>query len=426
MIGRILSSLFAVMIGFSAVAQQPTAESLYAQFQDRVMQVRIIDQLSGSKVGIGSGFVVSDKGLVVSNFHVVANLVNQPGRYHARYRQESGAEGELALVGIDVVHDLALLQSDIADTGYIEIAPMIPKPGADLYSLGNPHDLGLTIVQGTYSGLLERSLYDKVHFTGSINPGMSGGPALDSEGHLVGVNVATSGNQVSFLVPAHHVAALIMSGAEAAPIERLREAMAQQLLNNQQSYLSLLLEQPFAEMSFGNFQLPGQLASYLSCWGDSEEKDDEAYDLAYYDCSNSDDIFLSSSQSTGKIHYQHQLYSTKRLDPIRFYGMLETRMGIAGFSMTGSEETVDNFSCKDGFVSNQGINGKLVFCLRAYRKIEGLYDAFLVFVSLVADDQALLSTLILTGTSHDNAVAFAQSFVEVLSWSPGESHDASL
>ena len=52
------------------------------------------------------------------------------------------------------------------------------------------NDIGLTIVQGSFSGRLQRSLYDRLHFTGSINPGMSGGPALNAQGAVVGVNVA--------------------------------------------------------------------------------------------------------------------------------------------------------------------------------------------------------------------------------------------
>ena len=55
--------------------------------------------------------------------------------------------------------------------------------------MGNPHDLGMSIVEGTYNGLLEKSLYRKIHFSGALNGGMSGGPALSrSSGKLVGLN----------------------------------------------------------------------------------------------------------------------------------------------------------------------------------------------------------------------------------------------
>ena len=44
--------------------------------------------------------------------------------------------------------------------------------------MGNPLDLGFTIVEGTYNGFVEKSYNPRMHFTGAINPGMSGGPAV--------------------------------------------------------------------------------------------------------------------------------------------------------------------------------------------------------------------------------------------------------
>ena len=55
------------------------------------------------------------------------------------------------------------------------LAGRLPK-GERLYSMGNPLDLGFTIVEGTYNGPVERSYNERIHFSGAINPGMSGGP----------------------------------------------------------------------------------------------------------------------------------------------------------------------------------------------------------------------------------------------------------
>ena len=46
-------------------------------------------------------------------------------------------------------------------------------------------------------------------FSGSLNPGMSGGPTLNEQGSVIGVNVATSGNEISFLVPAQYLAIIL-------------------------------------------------------------------------------------------------------------------------------------------------------------------------------------------------------------------------
>src|SRR5262249_59386101 len=88
----------------------------------------------------------------------------------------------------------------------------VPK-GERLYSMGNPLDLGFTIVEGTYNGLVDRSYNERIHFSGAINPGMSGGPTVTADGHAVGINVSKQlgGELVSFLVPARFAATLLAS-----------------------------------------------------------------------------------------------------------------------------------------------------------------------------------------------------------------------
>ena len=61
------------------------------------------------------------------------------------------------------------------------------------------------MVPGPTNGLVEHSYEDRLLFSGSLNPGMSGGPSLNSQGDVIGVNVATAGSQLSFLVPVKKV-----------------------------------------------------------------------------------------------------------------------------------------------------------------------------------------------------------------------------
>ena len=171
MVVRVCGGMLVLLTAVSS-AQADSTKNIYNRYKDRILQVRIVDQASGSKASIGSGFVAGVDGLVVSNYHVVAGLIDRPDTYRCEFVREDGSSGELELLSVDVVHDLALLRADEPFTGYLDLATQIPVKGEQLYSFGNPHDLGLTIVQGTYNGLLEKSLYEKIHFTGSINPGM--------------------------------------------------------------------------------------------------------------------------------------------------------------------------------------------------------------------------------------------------------------
>ena len=173
---------------------QQTAQNLFSHYQSALYQIRIIELGSGNKSSIGSGFQINDSGVLVTNYHVVSEYVYFPEKYRIEYLAADGTVGELSLVNIDVVNDLALVQvqNDNKSTDFFSLSAHLPEQGSSIYSLGNPHDLGMIVVPGTFNGIKKNSFYQRIHFTGSINPGMSGGPVVNPEGEVVGVNVALS------------------------------------------------------------------------------------------------------------------------------------------------------------------------------------------------------------------------------------------
>lgn len=396
-----------------------TAETagIFAAYKDQVLQVRMVDRATDTKAGIGSGFRVSPDGHIITNFHVIAELIYNPDQYYAEYLLEDGAKGPLVLKAIDVVHDLALMRTENPSNQYLQIEPGQPRNGERLYAFGNPHDLGLTIVEGTYNGLLEKSIYDKIHFTASINPGMSGGPAINREGRVVGVNVATAGNQVSFLVPAKYVTALLDKETDDELSEMDFTAAARdQLLDNQASFVERLLSTPLEQVEMNNYVVPGRVATFLSCWGDTQQSDDALYEWAYQSCSTSDDLFLSARQSSGVISFTHELFSTKELDRFRFFGFLQKRFQAHRPRVNAEETMVTNYDCETGFVEHNRMHSKVVFCLRAYKKFDGLFDAFMKASALTRNDEALQSTLTLAGVSYESAIRLSQAFLDSIEW----------
>src|SRR5205814_2179954 len=149
-------------------------------------------------------------------YHVVSQVAFEPGTYRLEYAAADGSHGDVTLLGVDLPNDLAIIRLDKHDAPFFAfneaaIEGTGPQKGERLYSMGNPLHLGFTIVEGTYNGLVERSYNERIHFTGALNPGMSGGPAVTAEGQVVGINVAKrmGSELVSFLVPARFAAALL-------------------------------------------------------------------------------------------------------------------------------------------------------------------------------------------------------------------------
>jgi S1-C subfamily serine protease len=417
---RLCAGLLVVFPFAVCAADTGSAQAVFASVKDQVVQVRLIDQAGNAKTALGSGFVVSGDGRIVSNYHVVSGLVNHPERFRAEYLDQTGKTGKLDLLDIDVVHDLALLRAEGFPAAHFEIRSELPAMGERLYSMGNPYDLGLTIVEGTYNGLLQKSLYERIHFTGSINHGMSGGPALDTAGRVIGVNVASAGNQVSFLVPAKYVSQLIERAHDKALDSAQFDAtIAAQLTANQQHYIADLIAKDFARTDLGAYSVPGALADYINCWGRTEREPRLLYHSVSYHCSTDENLFLSDVLSSGSIKYSHVLYSADGgIWPMRFFHLMASQAGIGERAFTGDEEAMTNFRCTTDFVAHDGLPSKVTFCLRAYRKFDGLYDVFQQSFALRNDSELLESTLSLTGISADNARAFARKFQESIAWKP--------
>lgn len=404
----------------ASAAPADEATRLFASLKGSVPQVRVINRATGYKSAFGSGFWVSPDGFLITNFHVIADLVFKPERYEATYALQDGGTGRLQLYAIDVVHDLALLKAATGRTSPFKFAAEAPQHGARLYSLGNPEDLGLSIVEGTHNGDTASSFHEQMHFTGAVNSGMSGGPVVNGRGEVVGINVAglVDGDLMSFLVPAKHAIALVKrANRDNSKREGFLALVRDQLVANQAAYLGELSAAVSSSESLGNYRVPGQLSPFMQCTGDSDEGEDSLVTRAYRKCSTSGDIYLSDEQSAGRISYIHELYRSRGLGRWRFHNFLEADFTEEPtISLGGDEAMVTNYACETGFVEHQGTLYKTVFCLRAYRQLEGLYDAYLSAIVLNGDGEALRTTLGLSGVTQEGATQFARTYLEHVKW----------
>ncbi|WP_299076982.1 serine protease [uncultured Paraglaciecola sp.] len=413
--------LFALVFYCAHSHSQQTAQNLFEQHQNALYQIKIIELESGNKSSIGSGFQIDTAGNVVTNYHVVSQFVYNPDKFRIEYLAQDGAKGQLQLVDIDVVNDLALVRKvALSDQEKaFPIAQSLPLQGSAIYSLGNPHDLGMIVVPGTFNGLKKTSFYQRIHFTGSINPGMSGGPVVNELGEVMGVNVATAGNQIGFLIPLAKIKGLLIN--QEGPIlknEKIKPRIQQQLLANQQRLFSHISNHSWGSSELGEAIIPSKISDFTSCWGGSNTSDKEALYLSVTNrCQLDEQIYLHNGLRTGGLEVEFEWLDGKSLGEHRFYNLFSRSITGAGAGNMASKNDVTNFRCQQDKVTNiNEVTNKSVLCLRAYKDFEQLYDVLFVAATLDHKQQGLISHYTLAGVSKASALAFTHKFMDALKW----------
>ncbi len=419
---RNLRILLLVLSIFCSIAHsQQTAQNLFGQYRTALYQIKIIELESGNKSSIGSGFQIDTSGNVVTNYHVVSEYVYNPDKFRIEYLAHDGSEGQLQLVDVDVVNDLALVRKVklSEQESAFPIAQSLPLQGSAIYSLGNPHDLGMIVVPGTFNGLKKSSFYQRIHFTGSINPGMSGGPVVNKLGEVMGVNVATAGNQIGFLIPLAKIQQLLQS--QNLPIlnnDQLKPRIEEQLLANQNKLFSLLNNQPWETSELGEAIIPSKITDFISCWGGSNTSDKEALYLSVENrCQLDEQIYLHNGLRTGGLEVEFEWLDGKSLGEHRFYNFYSQSITGAGPGNIASKTDVTNFICQQDKVTNiNGVTNKTLLCLRAYKEFDQLYDVLFVAATLDHAHQGLISHYTLSGVSKESALVFTHKFMDSIEW----------
>lgn len=167
---------------------------------------------------LGSGFIISADGFVVTNNHVISSRsrTGQPGSDPVdtiTVILSDRTEYEARIVGRDPSSDLAVLKIDGDNLPFVEFGDSDDlRVGDWVLAIGNPFGLGGTVTAGIVSAL-QRTIgqggaYDRyIQTDASINQGNSGGPMFDIQGNVVGINSAifspTGGNVgIGFAIPA--------------------------------------------------------------------------------------------------------------------------------------------------------------------------------------------------------------------------------
>ncbi|MGE0141794.1 MAG: trypsin-like peptidase domain-containing protein [Planctomycetota bacterium] len=188
---------------------------------DSVVSIYVLDARGGRREqaveGQGSGVIVDESGLVITNWHVVTPVLLQPGLHRVEVRLRDDRRFAASVLSSSPEHDLALLQLELRGE---RVKPVTPGRSAGLMigetviAIGNPEGQANTVTQGVLSAM-ERSITVRapdgqtrryqglLQTDAAINRGNSGGALLDITGKLIGINnaMAVGVENIGFAIP---------------------------------------------------------------------------------------------------------------------------------------------------------------------------------------------------------------------------------
>lgn len=401
----------------------PTAGKLFEQIKPSLLQIRVKLKNSPTMASSGSGFLVSPDGLVVTNYHVVTSVVMESDVYDLEYLRSDDSAGPLQIVALDVRNDLALLR--IKGKGFpflaLHTAPL--SKGERGYALGNPLNIGLTIAEGTYNGPVSNLYNELFHFTGALNPGMSGGPAVTDAGGVFGVNKAINlgGQLVGYVVPARYLDALLSKASSPAPKpqRQFRAEVNAQLLSYQEELARRLLQKPFPTRDVGRgYHAPVELMNSFECGGVQNTTPRSKITYNIQTCQGSSALSASNDLATGYVSFEHSLFEGDHLIVTQFASAYNNLFDMKNASDNSLKEEVGRYACKESLVYTGNSRMRVVLCERQYKKFDGLYDIQIKIATLNEPKAGLQSKALFSGFSHENGMRLAKRYLESLSWKP--------
>lgn len=409
----------------ASAAPTGAGQRIYERTRPLLLQVRTLLKTQDSQSSVGSGFLVDDTGLLVTNYHVVSQYALQPNRHRLVYASVDGHQGALQLLAFDVVHDLALLKpvdpAPLAGRGAVVLRPAAEPMarGARIFSLGNPLDVGFAVAEGSYNGPVERSFLRTLFFGGSLSPGMSGGPALDEQGRLIGVNVAArrDGEQVSFLVPAEHVRALIERGRAAAPVVAPAwPQVTRQLLAHQDNLTAQFLALAWRHAGHARYRIPVPQETWMRCWGQGSPQAVRGLQFERSTCQMDNGLFVSGALSTGLLSVRHEAYDGSKLGALRFSERYSASFRNEFIGNDDRQRTAARCTERSLQATAQSLPLKAVVCLRGYKKLEGLLDLTVLVATLDSASGGVQGRLDAKGVDLVNAQRLAQHYLDGFAW----------
>jgi serine protease Do len=385
----------ALVLSLAALRAPGAGEVTFEHVKPSLFTIQLHSGTDKARDVLGSGYLVSTDGLVVTNYHVVGAYVEDPDRYRIQARN-AGGEYKATLVQFDLVNDLAVVRIAPPAAAPLRLAEADTPPGSSIVAFGNPQGLGISLIEGIFNGFAEKGTIDRMLLSMPLNSGMSGGPILNAREEVIGTNVSVMwlSNSLSFGVPVSKVRPLL----ERAPLATDKESLRQEVVRQLTALAADATERvvrPLADparqarvtVGGGETREPPAL---FECWNATDLHKDEGVTKTRYGCNLQ---FTPAVEEVGPVGSVDLLveHFRSRDSGYGFYGILA---GHAAEHHEVEPRAPENgvFSapeCRADRLQIGALAWSVNTCLYAYVRYPGFYDFDLAATSLSRPREAL-------------------------------------
>ena len=218
----------------NAAVAKPESGTLADVIEKAEASVVRIETRGDDGRGVGSGFVVDDKGTLITNCHVLA------GATSAKAVFSNGTSCKIVgTIHVDTGRDIVVAKIDLIDRPKIELSKALPRKGDEVIALGTPHGLDFTATRGIVSAIRqskelpeERGDFKRegvwIQIDAPLSPGNSGGPLINQSGKVIAMSTLASqgsAQNLNFGISADDIANAIILAAK-SPLRTLAESTA--------------------------------------------------------------------------------------------------------------------------------------------------------------------------------------------------------
>ncbi len=405
-------------------AETVGASQSFQKMKTLLFQLRTSSSENSEKRSYGTAFVIRRGGYLATNYHVVADSIwNKTSE--KIFLEVDKISIPARIIVVDVLNDLAVIKVDKTFSDEISISESEPTQGDTLFSLGLPQDLNWTVITGTFNGYIKQGLLKQIHLTTPLNSGMSGGPTVNTNNQLVGINVSvnTTGQQISFAVPVAHLKELIQRlktreiASNEDPIKTQKMDIHKQLIASQKKLTEEIIGQMDNHKKQNGWNV-SKFGELTKCWGHEVPTNETNFPTFIEDCNVGQATRVSDALYTTHFQSRNIFLTNKTLNSFKFHHAINSYWSspVYGLSRRFDRNSSINKGPQDCFsspVKRKGFSITAEICLQAFIPYTDLFEAEIKLArKSPSGEKGMISEITLSGFTKESIHTLASKFLQ--------------